>query len=46
MNTELKQKIKSEIKDIICDTFTYLKNYFYEGLTKIINLLEKNKSKI
>lgn len=37
---------ESEIKDIICDTFTYLKNYFYEGLTKIINLLEKNKSKI
>jgi len=36
----------SEIKDIILDSFTYIKNYFYETLTRIINLLEKNKSKI
>lgn len=36
----------SEIKDIICDTFTYIKSYFYECITKIINLFEKNKSKI
>ena len=37
---------ESEIKDIIFDVFTYIKKYFYEVATKIINLLEKNKSKI
>lgn len=36
----------NEIKELFTDIFTIIKNYFYETLTKIINLLEKNKSKI
>lgn len=36
----------SELKDLILDTYTIIKNYFYENLTRITNLLEKKKSKI
>lgn len=37
---------ENEIKEIILDSFKYIKNYFYESLIKIMNLIEKNKSKI
>lgn len=36
----------NEIKELFTDIFTIIKNYFYETITRIINLLEKKKSKI
>ena len=36
----------NELKDILIDSFKYIKNYFYGIILKIMNILEKNKSKI
>ena len=36
----------NELKDILIDSFKYIKNYFYGIILKVINILEKNKSKI
>ena len=35
-----------ELKEIFVDSLSYIKNYFYELVEKIINIFEKNKSKI
>ena len=37
---------ENELKDILIDSFKYIKNYIYEIILKVINILEKNKSKI
>lgn len=38
--------LESEIKDILFDSYKYIKNYIYELLTRIVDIFEKNKSKI
>lgn len=38
--------LESEIKDILFDSFKYIKNYIYELLNRIVDIFEKNKSKI